>query len=129
MSAGAGRRVILSVAGTPIAACKTKSLKINREVIDISSDDDGAWKKLLSGDLSSKSVEISCDGIAKNITLLTSALTTDTELALTMEFPGLAEELSGNFMMTAYELGAPSGDAVTFSATFSSSGEVTGASA
>lgn len=122
MSALAGRKVIVSLDGTPIAACQTKTLTINKEAIDITTDDDSAWRTLLSDDAGSKSVDFKVDGIAKSTVLMNNILNNSSLVQLSVDMPGLGN-YEGDFHMTSLELGAPHDDAVKFSASFQSSGE------
>lgn len=121
MSALAGRKVIVSLDGSPIAACHTKTLTMNKEPIDITTGDDDAWRTLLSGDPASRTVEFKVDGIAKSTTLMNQILNNDELVTLTVDMPGLGN-YEGDFMMTTLELGAPHDNAVKFSASFVSSG-------
>jgi predicted secreted protein len=120
-----GRAVILNVAGSPIAAGRTKSLTINNTVINVTGDDDAGLQALLSTP-GEKSVEITIDGMhaAADEVLVTLALNTDISAALEWTFGSGSYKLSGDFKMTSYSQGAPYNDAVTFSASFSSNGAV-----
>lgn len=121
MSALAGRKVIIEVDGDPVASCQTKTFTINKEPIDITTDDDDAWRTLLDGDPGSRSVEIKVDGIAKSTALMNQILNNDALVVITVDMPGLGN-YSGSFAMTSLELGAPHDNAVKFSASFQSSG-------
>lgn len=122
MTALAGRKVIVSVDGTPIAACRSKTLTINKEAIDITTDDDSAWRTLLDSEAASKSVDIKVEGVSKSTALMNTILNNGSLLQLTIDAPGLGN-YEGDFHMTSLELGAPHDDAVKFSASFQSSGE------
>lgn len=121
MTALAGRKVIVSKDGTPIASCQTKTLTINSEPIDITTDDDNAWRTLLDGDSASRSAEFKVDGIAKSTALMSEILNNEDLVTLSVDMPGLGN-YEGSFKMTSLELGAPHDAAVKFSASFVSSG-------
>lgn len=121
MTALAGRKVIVSLDGTPIAACRSKTITINKEAIDITSDDDDAWRALLESDAGSKSVDIKAEGVSKNTALMNTILNNNSLVQITVDAPGLGN-YEGSFHITSLELGAAHDDAVKFSASFQSSG-------
>lgn len=110
-----------------VASVRTKSIKINGSEIDITTDDDAGWKKLLV-EPAIVSAEISVAGILKDETLATEAVNTTTR-ALTTEFgwPGASTpgKLAGTFFLTSFHITGEYQGAATFEATFVSSGAVT----
>lgn len=135
MGAYAGREAILQLDSTPIAAVTTKSLEINNETIDISSDDSGDWVKKLDTLVGSKSVSISCSGVMEDVTLLTKAFASDPSAALDFILPTRLDgtttgpTVSGTFLMTSFSVTGETADKSTFDASFESSGAVTLAAA
>lgn len=125
MAANVGRNLKLKIDGTAIAGVRTKSLSINREAIDITSDDDDGFRTLLS-EAGQMSLDISFDGITKNATLRAAIMTsTDIELSdLEIEYPN-GDEIDGTFMLTNLEENGTYNDAIQFSGTLQSSGEWT----
>jgi predicted secreted protein len=106
-----------------IASVRTKSLTINGEPIDVTTDDDIAWRKLLlePGEIT---VEIKVAGIAKNNTLLQEAINnTDRDQSMTFEFPG-GDKLSGAFFLSNYSNSGEYKGAITFEASFASNGAI-----
>lgn len=125
MAANVGRNLKLEISGTAIAGVRTKSLSINREAIDITSDDDEGFRTLLA-EAGQVALDISFDGITKDATLRAAIMTaTDIELAnLGIEYPD-GGAISGTFMLTSLEESGTYNDAVQFSGTLQSSGEWT----
>lgn len=129
MASKIGRAVLLSlVEGTELtllAAAKTKSLTWNDEPVDITSDDDAGWRKLLDDVSGTKSVDISIEGILKS-TQLSAIAEAGLDVDLQFDVPTV-RKWSGTFRLTSFEIGAETAEGATFSASFSSSGPVTGA--
>lgn len=112
--------------GTTIAACKSKSIKINNTPIDVTTDDSAGIRQLLDAP-GIKSVDIEASGIASSTdtTLLTLALHAS---VLTDEFTLTfgAKKLYGKFFLAATGIeGGDSNAAATFSLTLNSAGLVT----
>lgn len=107
-----------------IASVRTKSLSINGEPIDVSTDDDVAVRKLLQ-EPGEVTVEISVAGVAKNSTLLQEALnTTDREQSMTFEWPG-GDKIAGLFFLGSFSVKGEYKGAAEFEAAFQSSGVIT----
>jgi TP901-1 family phage major tail protein len=121
MSAFAGRDAILTVATGVPNGVKTKSLTINNEPIDITSDDDNGFRTMLT-DAGTMSVDMSVEGVVKDDQLVALA-TGDGDLikACSIDFPGVGT-ISGDFFIASLELGAPHNDQATFTASLQSSG-------
>jgi len=121
MTEQVGRDVTINIGGA-IATGRTKSFSINNETIDVTSDGDAAIQRLLAKP-GQKSVEASISGMFDNteLTLLDLALNgTDIEQKVTFGFTAFSVE--GDFVITSFEISGEYNDAVTFSASFSSSG-------
>lgn len=123
-----GRRVTFTPtgAGAPVTGMRTKSVKINNEPIDVTTDDDDGWRKLLAADPAMRSVDISVEGITKDGVLIALAAAGGSGLLseYKLEFEGLGHFV-GDYYIGSLDLGAPYNDAVTFSCTIQSSGEQT----
>jgi TP901-1 family phage major tail protein len=131
MSAQAGRLVLLNIGGDRVAACRAKSFKIANEPIDITTDDDNAWRQLLDGAVGSRTVEISVEGVWKAVSAnlyrpedILDAVLAGTPALVDAEVivPGALNSYGGQFMITSFDFSAPHDDASTFSATLTSSG-------
>lgn len=120
-----GRKVTFTPAGggTPLTGMRTKTMTMNNEPVDISSDDDDGWRTLLGEDPALRSLDMSVEGVTKDDTLIKLAMGTGGSLIseYEMNFPGWGKVV-GDFHIGTVELGAPYNDAITFSATISSSG-------
>lgn len=110
-----------------IGGVRTKSMSLNGEPIDITSDDDAAVRKLMD-EPAELTMEITVSGITKSDTLRVEALsTTDRVLPTEFGFPGSVTngKIAGDFYLASYtETGEYQG-AATFEATFQSTGALT----
>jgi TP901-1 family phage major tail protein len=127
MAETAGRLVNLFkgtvAAGTLVATARTKSMAINREPIDVTSDSSDAWRTLLST-VGSRSVDITIEGVVDLAarTFLADALA-ETLDVYTLEWAD-GSELTGTFALGNYEESGEHTSEVTFSTTLASSGTV-----
>lgn len=129
MAALVGRKVTFtptSSGGTAVTGMRTKTITISNEAIDITSDDDDGWRTLLGSDPALRSIDIAVEGVTKDAQLIELATTGGDGLisGYSLEFEGLGT-FTGNFYIGSLELGAPYNEAVTFSCTIQSSGEMT----
>lgn len=124
MAAFVGRKATLSKGATLVAAIRTKSASINNEPVDITTDDDNGFRTMLQ-DPGTKTLDLTVEGIIKDATLLTIAMSTTNILdAFSLLFPTIGT-LAGDFVVTGFETGAPYNEAATFSCTLQSSGAFT----
>lgn len=128
MPALVGRRVTFTPtgAGAPVTGMRTKTVTINNEPIDITSDDDSGFMTYLDEDPATRSIEMSVEGITKDDELIALASAGGSELIseYTLAFEGLGS-FTGDFHIGSLELGANYNEAVTFSCTIRSSGSFT----
>jgi predicted secreted protein len=128
MAALVGRKVTFTptAGGVAVAGGRTKSITLNNEGIDITSDDDNGFRTMLGDDPALRSLEMSVDGILKDDGLIALAAQGGSALieAYDLAIPGIGT-FSGDFYFGSITLGAPYNEAVTFSATVQSSGEFT----
>lgn len=130
MTAFVGRKAILSQ-GSPlaaVAALRTKTMTMANEPVDITSDDDVGFRALLA-DPGNKTLDISVEGVAKDVASFTALLTlatsgTDILDAFSLLFPGIGT-MAGNFVVSSFEVGAPYNEAATFSCSLQSAGAYT----
>jgi predicted secreted protein len=122
MTAAIGRSYLVKKGATALAGVRTKSLSINHEPVDITTDDEDGFRTLL-GAVGESSFELSVDGVSKDSTLFDEALGSSTKLLtdVTIEHPNGI--ISGDVFLASYEETGAYNDAITFSATFQSSGE------
>ncbi len=110
-----------------VAGITEKSIALSGEAIDITNDDSSGWRELLATP-QMQSVEISCSGVALDDTLRAAYFNTDRMSTADFTYPDGAV-VAGTFYLQEYsETGSHDG-AVTFEATFASSGVVTYAAA
>jgi len=108
--------------GTLIVA-RTKTMTINNESIDVTSDGDEGYRTLLA-DPATRSIDMSVEGVIRQTDFLDSLLDPTQTAVLedyTIVIPGIGE-VTGDFRFSSVEVGAPHDDAATFSATVESSG-------
>ena len=130
MTAFAGRKAVLSF-GSPlvaIAALRTKTMTLGNEVIDVTSDDDLGFRRLLD-DPGTKTLEMSVEGILKDAPSLNSLIAlamsgTDIVDTFSILFPGIGT-MAGPFAITSFEVGAPYNEGTTFSCSLQSAGTFT----
>ena len=130
MTAFVGRKAVLSF-GSPlvaIAALRTKTMTLGNEVIDVTSDDDLGFRSLLN-DPGTKTLEMSVEGILKDVPSLNSLIalaTSGTDIVDTFSilFPGIGT-MAGPFAITSFEVGAPYNEGTTFSCSLQSAGTFT----
>lgn len=128
MAALVGRKVTFTPTsgGVPVIGVRTKTITLNNEPIDITSDDDNGFRTLLGDDPAERSIDFAAEGILKDSQLLSLAATGGSMLieSYDMDIDGIGT-FSGDFYFGSIEIGAPYNDAVTFSATIQSSGPFT----
>jgi TP901-1 family phage major tail protein len=111
-----------------IAALRTKTMTLGNEVIDVTSDDDLGFRRLLD-DPGTKTLEMSVEGILKDAPSLNSLIAlamsgTDIVDTFSILFPGIGT-MAGPFAITSFEVGAPYNEGTTFSCSLQSAGTFT----
>jgi len=128
MSALVGRKITFTPTsgGAPVIGLRAKSIKLNNEPIDITTDDDSGFRTLLNADPAERSIDMSVEGILKDNALIQLASAGGSMLIseYEMNIPGIGK-FTGDFYFGSMEIGAEYNDAVTFSAEIQSSGEYT----
>ena len=125
MAASAGRELLIKKGVSVIAGVRTKTVTINGEPIDITSDDDSGFRTLLAS-AGTRSIDLSVEGVTKDATLraivagVSSQLLTD----ISVEYPN-GDTIDGDFYLVNIEESGEYQDAVTFSASLQSSGPFT----
>ena len=124
--AGLGRALLIKQGSTVIAAgIRTKSVSINNEAVDITSDDDAGWRELLE-EPGQKQIDISFSGITKDDTMRDLIMNGASAMleTVSIEFPD-GGMLSGDFFFVSLAESGEYKGATTFDATLNSSGEIT----
>jgi len=110
---------------TTIAAVRTKSVSINNEPVDITSDDSDAWRTLLA-EPGSRSMDMSISGLTTDEVLMDIITTGTSSYALSdykIVYPDTSVHTGDFFLASLSRTGEYNG-AVTFEASLQSSGEV-----
>ena len=126
MAAAAGRKLIVRRDGQPIAALRSRTITLNGEPIDITSDDDNGAQTLLP-EAGQVSFNISFSGVMKDSDLIAShqALGASATFEdLEIEFPDGAT-LAGTFFFASLTITGEYNDAITVEGEFQSSGLAT----
>ncbi len=121
MASNVGRKLIIKRDGSTIAGVRTKSVTINNEAIDVTTDDDSGYRTLLE-EPGQKQIDLSVEGLTKDDALLQAAAEGTTLIeAYTIEFPSGAT-ITGDFRFNNLEMGAEYNAAITFTAEIQSTG-------
>lgn len=125
MAASAGRELLIKKGVSVIAGVRTKTVTINGEPIDITSDDDSGFRTMLAT-AGLRSIDLSVEGVTKDSSLraivagVSSQLLTD----ISIEYPN-GDTIDGDFYLVNIEESGEYQDALTFSASLQSSGPFT----
>jgi len=137
MAATAGRNLRIwydadgagGTAAVAVAGARTESLTFNNEAIDITDKDDAGVRTLLD-DIGTKSMDLSCEGVLVDNTLIELAHGATTSAAthtFEIEIAGI-RRYTGLFFISSFEAsGAEGTDPVTFTMSLQSSGAVASA--
>lgn len=124
MTATIGRSYLIKKADTALAGVRTKSLSINHEPVDVTTDDENGFRTLLS-EVGESSFELTVDGVTKDSTLFDTATASASKLLTDVTIDHPNGVISGDVYLASYEETGAYNDAITFSATLQSSGEWT----
>jgi TP901-1 family phage major tail protein len=123
-----GRQFTFDWDSTTLAGVRSRSLSISNEYVDVTNDDDVAWRTLLS-DPGTRSMEVTIGGIVTDEAVLAdimaanvAAAVLQADLPSSLATPG---NLSGNWLISSYETSGDHDGACEFSITFMSTGAVT----
>lgn len=125
MTAQAGRELLIKKGVSVIAGVRTKTVTINGEPIDVTSDDDSGFRTLL-GSAGLRSIDLSVEGVTKDAVLRAIVAGNSSQLLtdITVEYPN-GDTIDGDFYLVNIEESGEYQDAVTFSASLQSSGAFT----
>lgn len=123
-----GRKVTFTPtgAGTPVIGARTKSITMQNDAIDITSDDDDGFQTFLASDPAQRGISMSIEGVLKNDDLILLASESGSNLIseYILAIQGIGR-FTGDFHIGTLSLEAPYKDAVTFTADVKSSGPFT----
>ena len=124
MTATIGRAFTISKNGAVLAGVRSKSMAINHEPVDITTDDEDGFRTLL-GVVGESSFEISVEGVLKDSTLFDVATGSGSKLLTDITIQHPEGNIACDVFISSFESTGPYNDASTFSATLQSSGEWT----
>lgn len=125
MAASSGRELLIKKGVTVLAGVRTKTVTINGEPIDVTTDDDSGFRTLLA-DPATRSIDLSVEGITKDATLRAIVAGGGSQMLsdITVEYPD-GSVIAGDFYLVSVEESGEYQDAVTFTASLQSSGAFT----
>lgn len=127
MAAGIGRDFTITygtgLAAEIIAGCQAKSMTINRNAIDVTTDDELGIRALLEA-VGQVDVDISCDGVTMDSILRSAARSATTLLEEVMLTFADGTTFSGDVFVGSYSESGSHNDAVKFSATLMFTGTI-----
>jgi len=124
MAKNVGRKLLITKDGTNIASVRTKTITINNEAIDVTTDDSSGFRTLLA-EAGQSQIDLSVEGLTDNDELIEAAANGTALIATyTIEFPSGAT-ISGDFRLNNLEIGAEYNAAITFTAEIHSTGSYT----
>jgi TP901-1 family phage major tail protein len=122
-----GRNITLTMGGSPVAGVTTKSITINNEPVDVSTDDANGWRELLA-DPGSRAMDISLSGVTKDLSLMRSAIENSSQVyTLVFTYPDAAtgSTVTLDGFLASYAATGEYNGAETFEASFQSTGDYT----
>lgn len=122
MAGSVGREFKIKRNGVTIAGMRTKTVTINGTPVDVTTDDDDGFRRLLekSGE---KQIDLSIEGILKDDELVEALAATGGVLIEQCELEFVSgAKIIGDFRLNSIELGFPYNDATTFSGEMQSTG-------
>lgn len=122
MAGIAGRALVFTWDGAAVLGVRQKGLTLNGEAINVTSDEDGGKRTLLTVS-AEDSVDVTLSGVTKDQRLKTAYFAGGTARTktVTLTYPD-GSVISGTFFLSNYAETAPYNDAVTFTATLQSAG-------
>lgn len=119
-----GRKVILTQGATPIANLRTKSMTVNRELVDVTDDDSGAWAEHLA-EPGQIDVSLSLEGVISDMAVFQKALDPATgNESYTLTYPD-GGTVTASFGISSFGLEDTYNDVSTYSFEMRATGVVT----
>ncbi len=109
--------------GDEIEGVREKGIKLAGSPVDVSADDSDGWRELLE-DAGENTVDITISGVTKDDDLMRDWFNGSRTQSVSIVYPD-GRAISGTFFLADYQDTGPYKEAVTFSATLQSTGEVT----
>lgn len=121
MPAASGREIYVSRGATRLLGGRTKSMTLNGEPVDITSDDDLGWRTVLA-EFGVRSIDVEVAGILKNDVLIAAWFANVLE-AYTVTITGIGT-FTGNWKLTSVPLTGAHDGAIEYTGTLQSSGAI-----
>lgn len=119
-----GRKIALTFRGETIPGVREKSMQMQGEPVDITSDDDDGWRRLADENGAAQdNVDVNVNGVTKSSLLKEIWFSRERSGELIIDYP-TGHRISGTAVLVNYTDTGPYNDAVTFEATFQMSGAV-----
>lgn len=118
-----GRNLQLTWNGNTILGVREKGVAINGEPVNVTSDEDDGWRKLLS-EPGEKMLDLSISGVTKSNVLKTDWFANNRIRAVVLTYPN-GDVIAGDFFLANFTDTGPYNDATTFEAELQSTGEFT----
>lgn len=120
-----GRKFLIKKGSTVLASVRSKTVSVNGEAIDVTTDDSNAFRTLLA-DAASRSLDMTVEGLTDDDTLRAAIMGSGSLLLsdISVQYPDGAT-VTGDFFMSSLEETGQHTDAMGFSASFQSSGQWT----
>jgi predicted secreted protein len=122
-----GRALLVKYLGAVIAAVISKSAPHSRELVNVTSDDDDGWRRLLP-EPGGRSLNLSVEGVvsAANLAFFLEQWLGNVMTGITLEYPdGQEASAEDGFGLASFEVSGQQDAHVAFTAEFQSSGPVT----
>lgn len=119
-----GALCVIKKNATTIGGGRTVGMTVNGSPVNVEDQGDSGFATYLDGKMVGKSIELTIEGYEEDQVLRDLALGADSGKFLsdlTFDFPN-GDEISGDFVMTAYSETGAYEDGQTFNATFGSDG-------
>lgn len=123
MSGFPGRLLQVKRGGTLIAAIVSKSISINNEAIDVTTDDDDGFRTLLETP-GVRTIDISFEGVMRTDAMPEAIVNGTLISAVEVEFPS-GMTINGSFRLNSLEISGETADKIKFSGELQSTGEFT----
>jgi predicted secreted protein len=123
MTGRIGRKVTFTWDGAEIPGVREKGVALAGEAIDVTSDEDDGWRKLLE-EAAENQVTISISGVTKSAALKAAWFAGNRTEAVSLGYPG-GSTITGTFYLASYSESEPYNGATTFEAEIQSTGEIT----
>jgi predicted secreted protein len=122
MAAASGREIYVSKGGTRLLGGRAKTMTLNGEPVDITSDDSAGWREHLAA-FGVKSVDVEVEGVLKD-GVLVAAWFADDLAAYTVTVTGIGT-FTGQFKLTSVPLTGSHDGSINYTGTLQSSGAIT----